>query len=135
VIVLDTHAWILLINGSEDLSGTCQQAVEQSASAGEVYVPAVAVWELASLEQQGKLTLSIPCAEWVRRAVSAPGLSVSVLTPEIAVEGANLPGSFHRDPIDRIIVATARLLNARVATSDERILDYGRQGYVGVLAA
>jgi PIN domain nuclease of toxin-antitoxin system len=52
------------------------------------------------------------------------GVTIHPLTPEICVESAELPGEFHGDPADQIIVATARLLAVPVVTSDRKILDY-----------
>ncbi len=46
------------------------------------------------------------------------------LTPEIAIDAANLPGSFHPDPADRLIVATARAHGATLLTTDAKILAY-----------
>ena len=70
------------------------------------------------------------CEEWVRQALVSPGLTLAPLTPEIAIESSRLPGVFHGDPADRIIVATARRMRARVLTADERTLEYGRQNHV-----
>ncbi len=87
------------------------------------------------IEAQGRIVLAKPCAQWVREALSAPGLSLTPLTPEIAVESCQLPGSFHDDPVDRMIVATARVADATLVTKDERIFAYGAAGHVSVLAA
>ena len=46
------------------------------------------------------------------------------LTPEVAIESTSLPGSFHRDPSDQIIVATARVHECPLVTSDDKIADY-----------
>ena len=121
------------MNGSADLAEDARQSIDLAAADGELFVPVVAVWEFASWERQGRVVLTMPCAEWVSRSLTAPGLSVADMTPKIAVEGANLPGEFHRDSIDRIIVATARLSNGQVMTCDRRILDYGAAGHVRVL--
>ncbi len=51
------------------------------------------------------------------------------------MESVQLPGSFHADPADRMIVATARIAGAMLVTRDRRILDYGELGHVAVMAA
>ncbi len=135
MIILDTEVWVLLMDGSAEISPSTRESLEEAALDGSLFLPVVAVWELASWEKSGQIVLSMPCAEWVNRALIAPGLSVAEFSPQIAVEGANLPGDFHRDPIDRIIVATARQVNGQVATRDRRILDYGTAGHVRVLPA
>lgn len=57
-------------------------------------------------------------------ALAYPGIRLLGLTPEIALESTRLPGSFHRDPADQIIVATARIYDCALVTSDNKILDY-----------
>ena len=87
------------------------------------------------LEAKGRIQLKMSCVEWVKQALATPGLSLYPLTPEIAIEASRLPGRFHGDPADRILLATARIINARLLTKDERLLDYGRQRHAPVLAA
>jgi PIN domain nuclease of toxin-antitoxin system len=64
-----------------------------------------------------------PLAQWIAEAVAAPGQSIAPLLPEISVEACCLPEAFHRDPVDRMIVATARVANATLMTRDRQILD------------
>lgn len=135
MLVLDTHVWVWLIGGIEAMSRAALSAIEEAAAKGNVIVPAAAVWEVAMWEKRGVIVLAQPCAHWVADAINAPGLRVQAMTSEIAVEAVNLPGSFKGDQADRMIVATARLLGGTVVTADQRIRDYGRAGYVGVLAA
>ena len=74
--------------------------------------------------ERGRLTLSCPVDEWLDQALSYPGVRVLALTPEVAVESTRLPGTFHRDPADQILVATARIHSCPLVTSDARVLDY-----------
>ncbi len=53
-----------------------------------------------------------------------PGVQLIELNPEVAVASTRLPGEFHRDPADQIIVATARVEGSPLVTSDEKILRY-----------
>jgi len=69
------------------------------------------------------------------QAVSAPGLAIEPLLPQVAVEAHSLPNRFHRDPVDRLIVATARVANATLMTRDRRILDYAGRGHLTAIAA
>jgi PIN domain nuclease of toxin-antitoxin system len=78
----------------------------------------------ASLVEKGRLVLSVPIEQWIDQALASPGIAFLPLTPEIAVASTRLPGTFHKDPADQIIVATARSLNIPVATDDARILAY-----------
>jgi PIN domain nuclease of toxin-antitoxin system len=72
---------------------------------------------------------------WAARALTFPGLRLTALSPSIAIESTRLPGEIHRDPADRILIATARLSAASIVTSDERILKYAKQGHVRAVDA
>jgi PIN domain nuclease of toxin-antitoxin system len=73
--------------------------------------------------------------QWIERAVAAPGLSIEPLLPQVAIEGCSLPDAFHRDPADRLIVATARVIGAILMTRDRQILDYADRGHLTALPA
>ncbi len=72
----------------------------------------------------GRLVLRDPVLEWLTQALAYPGCLLLPLTPQIAVESTELPGAFHRDPADQIIVARARLYRCGVLTVERKILDY-----------
>lgn len=82
------------------------------------------------LEAKGRIVLPLDSVGWVRQALRAPGVSLADLTPEIALESSRLPGEFHGDPADRILVATARNLQAALVTSDQPILRYAQKRYL-----
>lgn len=77
----------------------------------------------------------MPVRDLVSRAPDLPGLTLAPMTPDIAVEACYLPGDFHGDPADRLIVATARVEGATLVTRDAGIVAYGRAGHLSVLAA
>ena len=133
VLLLDTHVWLWLVGGAEPLKRTVLSAVEGAARRGRIRVSAISVWEVAMLEAKGRIRLAKDCLAWVQEALAAPGTSLVPLTPEIAVESSRLPGDFHGDPADRILIATARLLDATLLTRDERILTYGKGKHVSVM--
>lgn len=133
-IVLDTHAWIWLLNG-DPLSDAARHAVRSAAEQGSVRVSAISVWEVGMLVAKGRLGLRTPVRDWVRQALEAPGIRLVELSPEIALESCQLPGEIHGDPADRILAATARVLNAALITRDERLLAYGQAGHLGVVPA
>ena len=87
-------------------------------------VSAISVWEIAKLVEYRRLKLPCSIDKWFKQALNYPGISILELTPEIAVESTRLPGEFHRDPADQIIVATARIYNCPLVTSDNKILSY-----------
>ena len=87
-------------------------------------VSAISCWEVAKLVEINKLTLYCRIDEWIETALVYPGIRLLELTPEIAIESTRLPGEFHRDPADQIIVATARIHECSLLTIDEKILNY-----------
>ena len=87
-------------------------------------VSAISCWEVAKLVQYGRLELACPLEEWMEQALAYSGVHLLELTPRIATESTKLPGSFHRDPADQIIVATARIYDIPLLTVDSRILQY-----------
>jgi len=123
MIVLDTHAWVWWAHEDAHLTETQKRAIAASET-DVIGVSAISCWEIAKLVEYGRLDLSTPLDEWFEQALSYPGIQVLALTPEIAIESTRLPGEFHRDPADQIIVATARVYDCSLVTSDEKILAY-----------
>lgn len=115
------------------LSAPAIEAIERAARGGVVRVSAISVWEVAMLEAKGRINLARPVDDWVHAALHAPGLRLLPLSPEIAIESTRLPGTPHGDPADRILMASARHLGARLATCDRGILDYSAGGRLKVL--
>lgn len=134
-VVLDTHVWLWVVLGSETLSRGAQNAILKAAREGRLILPAIALWEVAMLAERGRITPAMPLTLWMDEALRRSGIALAALSPAIAIDSVRLPGTFHRDPADRLIVATARALGGLLVTRDDRILRYGRTGHVGVLAA
>jgi len=136
ILVLDTHVWLWSMNGEvERLSNQSCMAIEQASATGSLRVMAISVWEVGMLESKGRIRFAEPCLDWVRKALTAPGLHLLPLTPEIAIETSRLPGVLHKDPVDRMLAATARILGGVLVTHDRLLLEYGNQGFVSVLEA
>lgn len=135
-LLLDTHIWIWYVEGERAQIGRrVESRVESAVQRGDVLVSAISVWELALLESGRRVDLSVEVRTWVARALGFPGVRLKRLSPSIAIESTRLPGSLHRDPVDRMLIATARLLGAALVTRDERILEYAAQGHVRVIDA
>jgi len=133
-LLLDTHVWIWLLNGNEgNLKPEIVTTIQQAASSELLRISAISLWEVAMLESKGRIHIGMECLNWLKAALAAPGISLIPLTAEIAVCSCILPGEFHGDPADRIIVATAKILGALLVTRDANIVNYGRQGYLSVL--
>jgi len=84
------------------------------------------------LEAKSRISLSRSVDEWVTAALTAPGIRMVDLAPEIALDNTRPPGLLHADPADRMIIATARVLGATLITCDEQILTYAKAGHVRV---
>lgn len=84
----------------------------------------ISCWEVAKLVEHNRLNLPSPIEEWIEKALQYPGIRLLNLTPRIVVEATQLPGNFHRDPADQLIVATARVHEIPLATADRKILSY-----------
>jgi len=123
VIVLDTHIWVWWIHNDDRLNGKLREHLLTNEDSG-LGVSVFSCWEVAKLVQVNKLDLHCPISEWVNTAVNYPGIELLDLTPQIAVESTRLPGEFHRDPADQIIVATARIHDVPLLTVDNKILGY-----------
>lgn len=132
-LLLDTHYWIWLQLGAKDQFTIANlKAVEAAAGEGNLLLSVISVWELGMLEAKGRIRLHSPAEQWVQEALATPGLALVPLTPEIALDSSRLPAPFHGDPADRIIVATARRMAARLLTRDQKLIEYGRQGHAAV---
>jgi PIN domain nuclease of toxin-antitoxin system len=119
--LLDTHVWIWLsIADHKSLSDPARKAIDE---AERKWIAAISLWELAKLVEKSRIGFTIPTITWMRRSLSERDLRIADLTPEIAVDSTLLKG-FHRDPVDQIIVATARVLGMPLVTADKRILEF-----------
>jgi PIN domain nuclease of toxin-antitoxin system len=113
-----------------ELSSATVRLIEEAAANSALAVSAISIWEVAMLEQRGRITLSRSIDEWAPAALTAPGIRLVDLSPEIALESARLPGEPRGDPADRIIVATTRILGGTLITRDKPILRYAAAGHV-----
>lgn len=132
-ILLDTHIVLWLMEGKSEFSKKTLEIIEQAASKNSLFISAISIWEISMLEVKGRIILSQPISDWIKQTLASPGIQLLPLTPEISIESSNLPGNFHGDPADRIIVATARIENLTLITKDKKILEYGKQHWVFVV--
>ena len=121
--LLDTHVLIWWLDDRQRLSRSQQEAVAAASGDSPLLVSDVSLWEVAMLHSRGRIRLKIPLREWLEAAVAPPLVRRYGISPAVAAELAALPDSFHRDPADRILVATARVLGATLLTQDRRIVD------------
>lgn len=118
--VLDTHAWIWMLEAPERLPARVRRLV-RTASSYPIGLAAISLWEVAMLVHKGRLALSMPIGEWVDQAVDPDFLCLLPLTAAVALESVRLPDEAPADPADRLIIATACTRNAALITADRRI--------------
>jgi PIN domain nuclease of toxin-antitoxin system len=128
--LLDTHAWVWLIQDDKRLSHANSQLMEDARASLELFVSVISVWEVALLVQRDRLQLERSLESWLDLSFTGWAVRMADLTPEIAVESTRLPGELHRDPADRILAATARAENMTLLTRDSNLLDYAKQGHL-----
>ncbi len=128
--LLDTHTWIWLMEDDDRLSSKSVKMIDEFQFRSCLFVSAASVWELGSLERSGRITLRFPLEEWLRKAYSDGGVQQIPINDKIALASTRLPGEIHRDPIDRILVATARLHSLTLLTRDRLLLAYAEHGHL-----
>ena len=122
-ILLDTHALVRWVERSKRMPAIQHRAVDRAAAASTLWVSDISLWEIGMLVEDRRLDLKLPLSEWLARAVSPPRIQVSGITPDVVGEMVAMSTTHAWDPADRILVATARVLGATLATADARIID------------
>jgi PIN domain nuclease of toxin-antitoxin system len=126
VLVLDSHVWVKFVAGAS-LSKRARAAIERAAGAGRgVIIPAISLWEIARLAQDGRLKLGDRPERWFDAALATVSGNLAAITPEIALMAARL--RCHGDPADRLIIATALASDAVLVTRDVAILELASLG-------
>ncbi len=121
--LLDTHTLIWALEAPEQLPAPIQALLSDPANL-PFGVAAITPWEIAMLASRGRLQLGRPVSDWLAAALNPNFVSLLPLLPPIAVDSCTLPGSFHADPADRMIVATARHHGLTLLTADAAIQAY-----------
>ena len=123
MIVLDSHIWVWWVLGNPKLSPEHHKVLQEAEGEG-LGVSIISCWEVAKLVELGRLELPMAIEQWLAHALRYPGVQLLDLTVEIVVDATRLPGEFHRDPADQMLVATARCLEVPLASADRKILAY-----------
>lgn len=132
-ILFDTHAWLWIIAGEKQFSTKTLSLIEEARQENLLHLSDISLWEISMLAKKERITLGQPTLAWLKNAIKVSNIHLVHLTPEITVESTSLPGNFHGDPADRLIVATARILNLNLLTKDEKILEYSNEKRVNTM--
>ncbi|PRY07498.1 type II toxin-antitoxin system VapC family toxin [Paraburkholderia sp. BL25I1N1] len=124
MIVLDTHTLVWWATGDPTLSRKAKTAIAHELTDGEIAVSAISAWEIAMLVERERLALSMDVSSWLAKVSEIESVRFVPVDVEIATKSVDLPGEFHKDPADRMIVATARKFAVPLITKDEKIRAY-----------
>jgi len=121
VILLDTHIWFWWINlEHQRFSAACRTRIDRAERVG---VSPVSCYELALAHRRGRLELPGDPADWFADALGPAGVELLPISPQIAARAVAL-SDIHRDPFDRLIVATTLEYGAELASVDGLIARY-----------
>ena len=123
MILLDTHIWIWWVDNPQNLTKKQISTIKKNEKSG-LLLSRISVWEVAKLVEKDRLQFTVPVEDWIELATRYPGVQLVNLTNEIVVNSTQLPGTFHKDPADQLIVATSRVENVCLLTADEKIKTY-----------
>ncbi|MCE2486111.1 MAG: type II toxin-antitoxin system VapC family toxin [Desulfurellaceae bacterium] len=121
-VLLDTHILIYWLGTDLRLSVEQKRVLEQASPENPLWVSDITLWEIATLYNLKRLSFHLPLRDWLEAATAPPLVQRVGISPAIAAAVAALPSSFHRDPADRIIIASAQLLGATLLTHDKQII-------------
>ena len=131
--LLDTCVILFALEGVK-LHNEALSQLSKASEENSLFLSPASAWEIGKLVAAKKLRLPIEPLDYFEKFATTPGVSICDLTSEIMVRSSFLPDLEHRDPMDCILIATARVNNYTIITRDHTILAYGRQGHVKTLA-
>ncbi|MCL5096787.1 MAG: type II toxin-antitoxin system VapC family toxin [Candidatus Omnitrophica bacterium] len=125
--LLDTCAILFIAEKTADLSPATLRLIDAAPSGG-VFVSAMSVAELACLQERGKIALKLHWRAWWNEMLKRTAWVSLPITSDIMAEAFSLPPPIHRDPVDRVLIATARLERLTLVTTDGKIRSYPHVG-------
>ena len=127
-LLLDTHILLWIDIGDRRLTAATRKLVDDCwQGGGTIYFSAVSAWEIALLAEAGRIRLDLPVADWFVRFLDDPGMAVMPLTHNAALGAYQLHDLAHRDPADRLLIATAIELECPFVTYDGAITRFAEQ--------
>jgi PIN domain nuclease of toxin-antitoxin system len=118
-LLLDTHIWLWLVADPHRLGKHVLQ--ELTSGNHEIWLSPMSTWEILTLHSKGRVRLEGGVEDWLTKAIA--GTHEAPLTHEIAIVARQMP--LHKDPADRMLAATAQVLDLTLVTADEQLLRLG----------
>lgn len=131
--LLDTCAVIWLMGGAEMEDNALKRLAQAQSAEGSVSISAMTAWEVGMLASKNRLASTRDPLRWFGDAVQQFGADVEEVSPDVLIASSFLPQPIHNDPMDRILIATARERDLTIVTRDRAILTYGALGHVKIL--
>ena len=119
--LLDSHAWLWLAGGVE-LQGRAIDLFTTAAANGQLFLSPMSVWEIARKAQDGGIAVDGDVLPWIHRMVRTTDVQIADFTFDVALDTSQLPGQFHKDPVDRAIASTCRVHDLTLLTRDHMLL-------------
>jgi PIN domain nuclease of toxin-antitoxin system len=127
-LLLDTHIALWLDSGDDALRPSTRAMIDECwQSGGTIFLSAITVWEIALLVDSDRIDLDVPIEAWVGRFLERPGIEAVPLGHRAAARAYQLRHLAHRDPADRLLIATAIEIASPLVTYDERIARFGER--------
>lgn len=123
MVLLDTHIWLWWLLGDGSMKQREREALDDLAANKMLCISWTTLWETELLERKNRITLLPGFQNWIQKATDSSFLTVLPVDLDVLLAQRRLPGSFHADPADRLITATALLSGYELATYDSRILE------------
>ena len=121
IVVLDTHIWVWWLN--DKFSYLSVQQIDSIEQTERVAVSVISCFEIAQLVKRERLILPLSVNDWLQEALSPAGIELLPLSPAITCRAVDLT-DIHKDPFDRMIIATALNNHAKLMSVDSHFKNY-----------
>ena len=134
LILLDTHIWIWLALADNKLTSSSRKLIHKTIVESSVFLSAISLWETAMLVAKDRIEIEKPLSTWLEETIYQTKVKIMPITCQIAAESCQLPGNCHKDPADRLIIATARIEGMSLLTKDKNIIHYSKQNHLKTIS-
>jgi PIN domain nuclease of toxin-antitoxin system len=125
LLLFDTHAWIWSVEGDKRRVGVrSRRLISQAEADDALRLSSATLFEIVALHAAGRLRLAHSPEQWIEASINQSGVRVSEVTRGVAIDAGFIPRTALADTLDRLLVATARQLDATLLTGDRAILIY-----------